>query len=243
MPAYGHPGQGVADGQGGIWANDTGDYTRVWLIATALGIGAAMGSDQIFSCFFFGPAAIIRGIAGEGADPVTVGPHTHSGVHSGSHGYVAQTFPAFYDMNQMSLLNGDDLFGQPRTLTMVSKTPAPITENPWDLSIHMTGKGNNFNASFDMMNKPQTLTGGKQLAIGAGVTYYNRPDHHTEPPNMFAPYWHGTLGRMTIDRPGRANPDRANYDTEIKSMLNASGSPEAATAYDGLTQAGYLGLE
>ena len=128
-----------------------------------------------------------------------------------------------------------------RTVSVVSKTPPPVTNNfsptnPWDLGVRNFAGG----GSFDMQNAP--LSNDRQVALGAGVTYYLRPDHHTEPPNMFAPYWHATLGRLTIDRPG-VGPARAGYDAEVTTMLDGTGQTEASTAYNMLTQQGFLVTE
>ena len=92
-------------------------------------------------------------------------------------------------------------------------------------------------AAFDMKNPAM------QLAIGTGVTYYSRPDHYPEPPNLFAPYWRSTLTRITIDRPDPGDPQRAVWDAQLRTMLNATGQPESAVTWDALTLDDYKGFE
>ncbi len=241
MPQYGHPGP--APNTAGIWAHDNGNTVRTILVGSILGVVVTANRSTYYTCTIFGPLAIAYGLMGRSAPRAEVGPTVHSGVHSGLHSHPQQTFPSFYDFNQQSLFNGEDLYGQPRTVSVVHKTPPPFTgnynpTNPWDL--RMRGF---MGSSFDMQDSPQALTGGRQVALGAGVTYYLRPDHHTEPPNMFAPFWHATLGRLTIDRPAAGSPGRAGYDAEVLNMLNGTGQSEAATAYQRLTQQGFLVTE
>src|SRR6185295_14470431 len=103
---------------------------------------------------------------------------------------------AFYDFNPNSLFDPADLQGQPRTVSMVQKVPetygGPRTA-VWDLKVGLPSQGG-AQASFDMTGQSQaSFTGGKQLALGSGVTYYSRTrasngfTHVDEPPNMFAP--------------------------------------------------------
>ena len=219
-PPYGHPY--------GSYAHDWGDRTRTIIVFTPW-----------IACTGFGPLAMAVGVIGRGTgNNVKVGPWEHPGIHNGvQHSF--QTFPPFIDYMSASLNNSVDLYGQPKNLSVVALDPLARTD-PWDLKLNFqfTVPG----AKFDMTQRPAAISGGKQLAIGSGVTYYSRPDHYPEPPNLFAPFWRSTLTRMTVDRPD-PGPQRAGYDATLRSMLQATGQDEAAVAFDSLTRDDYKGFE
>ncbi len=246
---YGHPGPA---GGNGIWAHDDANTVRTILIGSIFGIIVTANKSNYVTCRWFGPAAVAWGLIGQSAGNCNVGATQHACIgHVGPHAFPGQTFPAFYDFNPTSLFEKDDLYGQPRNVSMVSKAPpttaaGALPTDPWNVTTGFTPgmSGTGWNAHFDMNGEPQVSTNTtKQLALGAGVTYYSRAGHNDEPPNMFAPYWHATLGRLTIDRPQVGNVKRAAYDAEVMTMLNNTLQPEAAIAYQQLTAAGYLGLE
>jgi hypothetical protein len=250
-PPYGHPGPGgYESGVTGLWAHDKGNTVRTILVGSIIGVAVTANSSDYFTCTIFGPIAIAIGLFGKRASNVDVGASIHDPIHGPIHAFPTQTFPSFIDYAQPSLFNPEDLQGQPRTVTMVAKQAPPTYANamhsdPWNVSTaFVPGNGSNLNARFDMNGEPQLATGSNlQLAVGSGVTYYSRPGHNNEPPNMFAPYWHATLGRLTIDRPSPGNAMRAAYDAEVLNMLLNTGQMEAAAAYQGLSIAGYKGLE
>jgi len=239
-PPHGHPGA-AAPGANGLLAHDNGNTVRTLMIPQFIGALVTANSSTYYTCTIFGPLAIAYGLMGKRAEDVRVSATSHSGIHSGLHAVPNMTFPSFFDFNADSLTNPDDLNGQPRNVSVVSKTPPPVTTNPWDIKVGINQGGRS--AGFDMTGGSIAgqASNGRQVVLGAGVTYYSRPGHQNEPPNMFAPYWHATLGRLTIDRPG-PGPARGTYDGEVMQMLNAS-QPESATAYQELTRTGFLGLE
>jgi len=245
-PPFGHPGPGPAE-QSGLLAHDKGNTVRTILVGSIIGVAITANSSDYFTCTIFGPIAIAVGLFGKRAQDVHLSANDHQPVHGPIHAFPTQTFPSFFDYNQQSLFNPDDLQGQPRTVTLVAKQPptdysTAMHTDPWNVTTGVNG--GTFTSHFDMNGEPQLATKSNlQLAIGSGITYYSRPGHNNEPPNMFAPYWHATLGRLTLDRPGPGNPARAAYDAEVINMLNNTGQLQAAAAYQGLTAAGYKGLE
>lgn len=209
----------------GTYAHDEGDRTRTILVPVHK------------QCSIFGPIAIAVGIIGRGTPTSRVGPWEHPGIHDGAqHAY--QTIPPFYDFTPSSLLAAGDVYGQPKSLTVMSKDLSKKTD-PWDLSIgvQLNGWGR-----LETSDRPMLGTGSRQLAIGAGITYYSRPDRSAEPPNLFAPYWRASLTRFTVDRPDEYT-GRGSYDAELDGLLEASGQPEASVTFHALQRAGYAGFQ
>jgi hypothetical protein len=226
---HGHPGGDVA--------HDDGDRTSTIL---TIGIGGLFGggfTPYWIQCLIFGWAAQAYGIIGKSTGKVEVDPNNHPPLHGGPHSY--QTFPSFYDYNPTALFNPDDLYGQPKNLTMLAKDLSTSTD-PWDLNVGM--KFSPAGSRFDMVGEPASWTNGKQMAMGAGITYYSRPGAWDEPPNFFAPYWHATLGRPTIDRPQNVGM-QPGYDSDMTNMLNSTGQSEAGVLYNQLVNDGYAGFK
>lgn len=216
-PAYGQPH--------GTYAHDEGDRTRTILI------------PLFKQCSIFAPIATAIGIIGRGTPTSRVGPWEHPGIHDGAQ-HSFQTIPPFFDYVPSSLSRQSDIYGQPKLLTVMSKDLSRKSD-PWDLSVGV--ELNDF-ARLETSDRPMLGTSSRQLAIGAGITYYSRPDHYAEPPNLFAPYWRASLTRFTVDRPD-ATDGRGRFDGELRGMLAASGQPEASVAFEALQQAGYLGFQ
>lgn len=224
-PPNGHPY--------GTWAHDWGDHTRVLLLKPF--------KDD---CLGFGIVALAVGLIGlDTATSGGVGPNQHTGIHNVQHSY--KTFPPFYDYNATGVMDKDDLYAVPKNMSMVSADPL-VRNDPWESRGSSTAGALKFKlsgtASFDMVTEPGLATGGMQNAIGSGVTYYSRPDHYEEPPNLFAPYWRAGLTRMTVDRP-QPGAARATYDAKLQAMFSASGQAEAAQTFQELVNAGYKGFE
>jgi hypothetical protein len=221
----------------GSWAQDWGGTTRNLLI-----------KPYGPMCNIFGPLALAIGLIGRATgNQVKVGPWQHPLVHNVQHSYY--TFPPFIDYNPGGTIKDtDDIYAQPKNMSMVSADPT-IRQDPWETKGNAGAPGLKFKmsatsggGSFDMVNEPASHTANMQNAIGSGVTYYSRPGHFTEPPNLFAPYWRSGLTRMTVDRPA-AGVGRGAYDADLKTMFNTSGQTEAAAAFDELVRAGYKGFE
>ena len=215
-PAYGQPH--------GTFAHDEGDRTRTILVPVHK------------QCSIFGPIAIAIGIIGRGTPTSRVGPWQHPGIHDAQHSF--ETIPPFYDYVASSLGERGDVYGQPKLLTVMSKDLSRKTD-PWDLSVgvEMSDFGR-----LETSDRPMLGTSSRQLAIGSGITYYSRPDHYAEPPNLFAPYWRAGLTRLTVDRPDPA-AGRGSFDAELDGVLASSGQPEASVAFHALEQAGYVGFQ
>lgn len=208
---------------GGTYAHDEGDRTRTILI------------PLLKQCSIFSPLAIAVGLIGRSTPTSRVGPFDHPGIHDGAQ-HSVQTIPPFFDFTPQSLLETGDVYGQPKNLTVMSKDLSRKSD-PWDLSIgvEMTDYGR-----LETSDRPMLGTGSRQLAIGAGITYYSRPDRSPEPPNLFAPYWRASLTRFTVDRPPA---DRGAYDAELTQVFDSSGQPEASVAFRALQLAGYVGFQ
>ena len=219
-PPYAHPY--------GHYAHDWGDTTRTIIILTPW-----------TRCGIFGLGAMAYGVIGtDMGRKVRLSDWEHPGIHNGVQ-HAFQTFPPFIDYEQTNLTDTDNLYGQPKNLSVMSSDPR-AHRDPWDMKLNFqfTPGG----ADFDMIDRPAALNNGLTLAIGSGVTYYSRPDHYAEPPNLFAPYWRSTLSRMTVDRPA-AGPLRAAYDLDLINMLNATGQTEAAVTFRSLATDDYKGFE
>lgn len=217
-PMYGQPG--------GHYAHDEGDRTRTILI------------PLLKQCSIFSPIAIAVGLIGRSTPTSRVGPFEHPGIHDGAQ-HSVQTIPPFFDFTPTSLLDQDDVFGQPKALTVLSKDLSKKAD-PWDLTL---GIELNERGTLELVDRQELGTSSSQLAIGSGITYYSRPDKSPEPPNLFAPYWRASLTHLTVDRPGTTTGARGAYDGELTQLFEQSGQPEASVAYRQLQQAGYLGLQ
>ncbi|WP_426751152.1 Tad domain-containing protein [Myxococcus sp. Y35] len=186
------------------------------------------------------PIAGAIGLAGRGVGggAVSVSSHEHSGVgHRTQH--AVQTFPPFVDFNGAQVLDAENLQGQPKLVTALSRDPAP-ERDVWDLSFNFrTAPGDG--RTLDL-GGGQTFGGApRQVAVGSGIVYYHRFQHSTEPPNLFAPYWRAGLTRFSIDRPGDASPERNTFDARAGAFLSDTGATEAQGALESLVRNGYTG--
>jgi len=135
----------------------------------------------------------------------------------------------FYDIDALIIANPDDVFGQPKLLTVASKDLAG-QKNPWNMFFNYrfarTGSGQQIDftakhAVKGVMPEFQSLS--------AGMAYYHRPGHWKEHPNLFNPYWRATLVR-------------ANVDTGWQGHITNNIAGVNSDAFNALVGAGYKGI-
>lgn len=183
------------------------------------------------------PIALAVGVIGRGvgSQGARVSADQHEGVgHRGRHAF--QTLPPFVDFNGTQLADSQNLHGQPKVVTVLSRDYVP-GRDVWDLS---------FNFRFSPGSRGLDLGAGqhfdgapRQAAMGSGIVYYHRFQHSTEPPNLFAPYWRAGLARFSIDRPALGRPERFTFDDQTDAFLSDTGATGARDAFESLRQNGY----
>lgn len=163
------------------------------------------------------PAFVIAtaiGLSGKGVKmgDASVSADDHQGIgHRVQHAF--RTFPPFVDYNANALLDSDNLYGQPKVVSVLSRDPQSRDVWEQDGSFRFTSSGARLS-----MGASST----KQVAIGTGLVYYHRAQHALEPPNLFAPYWRGGLTRFSVDRPPPGGS--AAWDSQAQSALNGAGA-------------------
>ncbi|WP_208721126.1 pilus assembly protein TadG-related protein [Corallococcus aberystwythensis] len=187
------------------------------------------------------PAYVISiavGLVGRDVDisDAQVSTTQHNGVgHGAIHAF--QTFPPFVDFNGSQVADAQNLRGQPKLVTALSRDYVP-ERDVWDLS---------FNFRFTPADRRVDLSGGQylggpphQVAVGSGVAYYHRFGHSSEPPNLFAPYWRAGLTRFSVDRPDPGQPTLSTFDGQTDDFLSGTGSSGAQGALESLRANGYV---
>jgi hypothetical protein len=174
-------------------------------------------------------AAFAVGLRGEGAEAY-VGPERHVELDDGAV-HAVRTFPPFVDYDSAAIASPDDVYAQPKSYAVLSRD-LQRSPDPWELTFRFGPHG-----ALDLRSN---AVAPHQLALGTGIAYYSRFGHEDEPPNLFAPYWHAGLTRLSVDRP--LGPGGARWDAEVGTMLSASGGPQVASAYRALRRAGYAGF-
>jgi hypothetical protein len=185
------------------------------------------------------PIALAIGISGRGVGigSANVSTNQHNGIgHNVQH--ALQTFPPFVDFNGGQVADAQNLHGQPKVVTALSRDYVP-GRDVWDLSL---------NFRFASEDKRIDLSAGetfggapRQVAVGSGIVYYHRFQHSAEPPNMFAPYWRAGLTRFTVDRPDPGRPDRFTFDAQTDTFLSGTGANDARSTLEHLRANGYVG--
>lgn len=169
---------------------------------------------------------------GVGTRNARVSADRHDGIgHDGQHAF--RTFPPLVDFNGAQLVDSQNLYGQPKVVTVLSRDPVPGRE-VWDLSLDFR-----FSPEGKRTGTPGVTR--RQVAVGAGIVYYHRFLHSTEPPNLFAPYWRAGLARFSIDRPELGQPERFTFDARTEAFLSDTGATGARDALQSLRVNGYTG--
>ncbi len=185
------------------------------------------------------PIATAIGALGRDVDIGDTGVSTkqHAGAdHTGRH--AIQTFPPFVDFNGSQVADAQNLHGQPKVVTALSRDYTS-GRDVWDLAFNFRaspeGTRLDLGAGRHMGGAP------RQVAVGSGIVYYHRFQHSTEPPNLFAPYWRAGLARFSIDRPDPGVPERFAFDDQAEDFLSATGATGARDALESLRANGYTG--
>jgi hypothetical protein len=174
-------------------------------------------------------------------------PSQHCGIDNNPHAFRPTPFPAFWDYNPAKLTDASAIYGQPTQYALMSRTYEPTHPYPWEMKL--TG-GKFFNQADKLQTlTPANITGGfsipqSQIALGKGVVYYNRIEHSSEPPNLFAPYWRAGLTRLGVELSPAAvdTVNKLGPGGDVDTMLNFV-DPEYKNLYDGLVTAGYRGFQ
>ncbi|WP_211194027.1 pilus assembly protein TadG-related protein [Pyxidicoccus fallax] len=185
------------------------------------------------------PIAIGIGAVGRDVDlrDARVSAFEHGSIgHNVQHAF--QTFPPFVDFNGTQLMDSQNLHGQPKMVTALSRD-LETRRDPWDLAF--TFRFTPDTPGINLGQGSQVAGAPRQVAVGSGIVYYHRYQHSTEPPNMFAPYWRAGLARYTVDRPGPGFPERFSFDDQTDAFLSGTGAPGARDALESLRANGYTG--
>jgi hypothetical protein len=151
-------------------------------------------------------------------------------------------WPMFVDYNDLQLIDGDNLWGQPKNYAVIQRDytarSAVSQRDPWTrvFSFDFTNSSSP-DSQFDNRGirlSPQNggLDISKQTALSAGIAYYHRHGHWKEPPNLLNPYWRATLVPYDVDKDGR---------NDVRETLNDVGVNWAADAAKALRDHGYTG--
>jgi hypothetical protein len=225
------------DGQGG--------RTRVGFIPFADVARIPQGLEQRrrwVSCMAPLPAFYIAegiGLAGRGVGirEARVSTKDHGDVnHPGQHAF--QTLPPFVDFNGAQVADAQNLSGQPKVVTALSRDIAP-GRDVWDLSFDFRFTPQE--RRVDLGGSAQPDGAPRQVAVGSGIVYYHRFGHSTEPPNLFAPYWRAGLAPFSVDRPALGRPERFAFDDQTGAFLSDTGAAHAKEALESLRANGYTG--
>ncbi len=195
------------------------------------------------------PIAIAIGLMGRGVGirSAQVSTNEHNGIgHDVQHAF--QTFPPFVDFNGGQVADAQNLHGQPKMVTALSRDYVP-GRDVWDLSFNFRfspegqgqAQGQGQGSRIDLGAGQQLGGAPRQVAVGSGIVYYHRFQHSTEPPNMFAPYWRAGLSRFSVDRPDPGLPGRFTFDEQTGAFLSNTGATEARGALESLRENGYVG--
>ncbi len=138
-------------------------------------------------------------------------------------------WPAFQDTNASNVANPDDVFGQPKMLVTASKDLSGV-KDPWNLFLRFRFGTSTPGAEIDFTAQHAVAGVVPRLeTLAAGISYYHRPGHWQEPPNLFNPYWRASLVRANIDDPACAD-------------VGSSISGQNRATLDALLTAGYRGI-
>lgn len=185
------------------------------------------------------PIATAIGLVGRGVGmrSAQVSNKHHEGAdHRAQHAFA--TFPPFVDFNGAQVAETQNLHGQPKVVTALSRDRVP-GRDVWDLSFDFRFSPEG--SRIDLGAGQQSGGTPRQVAVGSGIVYYHRFQHSTEPPNLFAPYWRAGLARFSIDRPEVKSPERFTFDARTGAFLSGTGATDARGALESLRANGYAG--
>ncbi len=141
-------------------------------------------------------------------------------------------WPDFVDVDPAVLADAADAFGQPKSQVLASLPPD--ARRPWELTFRFTFSPSGGGVPIDV-GRTRDLSGAGVVlprAASTAITYYHRPDHWREPPNLFNPFWRATLASADVDD--------AHLD-ELRAGLGRT-SPWAGASLEKLLAAGFRGL-
>ncbi|WP_164018661.1 Tad domain-containing protein [Pyxidicoccus trucidator] len=185
------------------------------------------------------PIAMAIGLVGRdvGIHSARVSANQHEGVgHNAQH--AVQAFPPFVDFNGAQVADEQNLHGQPKVVTVLSRDAVP-GRDVWELSFNFPTSPEGRRIDLGAGQHPGGAP--RQVAVGSGIVYYHRFQHSTEPPNLFAPYWRAGLARFSIDRPELGRPERFAFDNKTAAFLSDTGATGAKDALESLRLNGYVG--
>ncbi|MBL8953450.1 MAG: hypothetical protein JNK82_21930 [Myxococcaceae bacterium] len=138
-------------------------------------------------------------------------------------------WPGFYDVNAAIITSRDDVWGQPKLLTVVSKDLSAV-KDPWNMFFKLQFAQGGAPVQVDFRTRHAVAGVMPEFqSVAAGMAYYHRPQHWKEHPNMFNPYWRATLVR-------------SNIDTTWQGDLTSNVAGVNAAAINALVTAGYRGI-
>ncbi len=184
------------------------------------------------------PIAIGIGILGRGVDigDAQVSSTQHNGVgHGAQHAF--QTFPPFVDFNGSQVGDAQNLHGQPKLVTAMSRDYVP-GRDVWDRAFNF--RFSPAGPRLDLATGQRLGSRPRQVAVGSGMVYYHRYQHSAEPPNLFAPYWRAGLTRFSVDRPDPGQPTQSTFDLQTDAFLSGTGGTGAQEALRSLRDNGYV---
>jgi hypothetical protein len=135
-----------------------------------------------------------------------------------------------------------DIFKQPKTYAVLTRRPDRGALEPWNLTLRFgfSGPPQLYTTTGDLDGTAVIDDPGLETlqAISAGVTYYHYygPGGWTEEPNLFNPFWRGTLAMPDVDDQGRLfdYPDTLN-------RLGGGPTGAARQIHDALMLGGWKG--
>jgi hypothetical protein len=244
---HGPGGSGPPNGQPLKYvAGDQTDHTALMNLNVFFG-GNNDGMCLFGLGWFAWGLGMVPGLWSAACNDVEDQPSNHCGYDSNPHGFRPTPFPPFYDYNPSKLTDASGIYGQPTQYSLMSRKYDPGHPYPWEMNL----TGGQFFSNPDKLQTlaPANITGNfaipqEQIALGKGVVYYNRIEHSSEPPNLFAPYWRAGLTRLGVELSPTAvdSVNKLGPGGDVDGMLN-SVDPEYKAAYDGLVAAGYKGFQ
>jgi hypothetical protein len=153
-------------------------------------------------------------------------------------------WPIVYDYNENKLSNKDDLQGQPKLYSLITRDYSKPTKDlktaaPWIRNFNFSFSPNR-TSRFD--NRGLSTDDGKydirkQATLATGLAYYHRSGDWAEPPNFMNPFWRATLVAPDIDAQGKGR------EGDIAKTLENAGLDVAKQTYQALHDAKFGGWQ
>jgi hypothetical protein len=179
--------------------------------------------------------------AGGRSEHSTDGSGGEAGRHAVLPGPIGVTdYPGFFDLEPTNITDATDLYAQPKSYSVVQRDYS-AKKHP-DLQFDFASLGR-FDSTGRKLRTGEDVS--RALALGTGLTYFHRPGHPREPPNLFSPFWRATLVAPTIDDSGRFDVSRVFTDIATGIRPNATGDARAHLAAEvvrELQRVGYRGF-